>query len=242
MKVLLKISLLIVFAVYLVFAVTKFNGVQKPETCSAVNVMVEDSVKAVFITPEEIRSILVAAEAYPLGREMKRIDCVRIGKVLTGNPFVSDALCYKTAGGHVVIKVRQRLPVMRVISGTSGDYFIDAHGKIMPRMHYTADLAVATGSISVEYARKHLVPLGVFLRDNVFWNRQVEQIHVDSAGNMEMIPRVGNHVVYIGEPSGIPQKLQRLKIFYEKALNKIGWNKYSWINIEYDNQIVCKKQ
>ena len=29
--------------------------------------------------------------------------------------------------------------------------------------------------------------------------------------------------------------------FYQYGLSKVGWNKYSYINLEFDNQIICKK-
>ena len=36
-------------------------------------------------------------------------------------------------------------------------------------------------------------------------------------------------------------KLDRLKTFYGKALNEVGWNKYSRISLEFSNQIICTK-
>ena len=36
--------------------------------------------------------------------------------------------------------------------------------------------------------------------------------------------------------------LKRLRQFYAKALNVIGWNKYKRINVEFSNQIVCKRK
>ena len=30
--------------------------------------------------------------------------------------------------------------------------------------------------------------------------------------------------------------------FNKYGLNKAGWNKYYYINIEFDNQIICKKK
>jgi cell division protein FtsQ len=32
-----------------------------------------------------------------------------------------------------------------------------------------------------------------------------------------------------------------MRKFYLYGLNKAGWNKYSYINVEFDNQIICKK-
>ena len=33
-----------------------------------------------------------------------------------------------------------------------------------------------------------------------------------------------------------------MRLFYEKALNRVGWNKYSRINVEFDNQIICTRR
>ncbi|MFA6820046.1 MAG: cell division protein FtsQ, partial [Bacteroidaceae bacterium] len=32
-----------------------------------------------------------------------------------------------------------------------------------------------------------------------------------------------------------------LKVFYQKVLCKVGWNKYNRIDVEFGNQIVCTK-
>ena len=38
------------------------------------------------------------------------------------------------------------------------------------------------------------------------------------------------------------EKFEKLETFYKKALNQIGWNKYSRISLEFDNQIICTKK
>ena len=130
---------------------------------------------------------------------------------------------------------------MRIISDNGDNYYIDTRGKVMPHMHYSADLVVATGHISKQYAHSKLLPIGRLLKYDKFWDNQIEQINVDSPGNVELFPRIGDHVVYIGQPVRVTQKLKRLKAFYAQVLNQVGWNKYSRIDIEYDNQIICKK-
>ena len=39
----------------------------------------------------------------------------------------------------------------------------------------------------------------------------------------------------------VNKKMNRLEKFYKYGLSQAGWNKYSYINIEFDNQIICKK-
>ena len=34
----------------------------------------------------------------------------------------------------------------------------------------------------------------------------------------------------------------RMRTFYQSALNRVGWNKYERISIEFNNQIICTKK
>ena len=89
-----------------------------------------------------------------------------------------------------------------------------------------------------------------------FWKNQIVQINILPDLGVELVPRVGEHVVYIGQlpyandkikrkeliKEFIRNKTERLEMFYKYGLNKAGWNKYYYINIEFDNQIICKKK
>jgi len=56
------------------------------------------------------------------------------------------------------------------------------------------------------------------------------------------VPRVGEHIAYLGQPTGVANKLERLRKFYRYGLNQAGWNKYSRVSVEFDNQIICKRR
>ena len=93
-----------------------------------------------------------------------------------------------------------------------------------------------------KYAQTALKQFGLLLLDDPFWHSQIEQINVLPDGSVEMIPRVGDHIVYLGQPTHLKEKLTRLEKFYRYGLSKAGWNKYSYINIEFNNQIICKRR
>jgi cell division protein FtsQ len=101
---------------------------------------------------------------------------------------------------------------------------------------------VATGSISRGYATRVLAPLANQLRDDMFWQNQIEQLNVLGDGSLELVPRVGDHIVYLGAPTDIPEKLDRLRKFYKYGLSHAGWNRYERISVEFGNQIICKKR
>lgn len=110
--------------------------------------------------------------------------------------------------------------------------------------------------ISRWYARNYLSYLAIELMKDDFWKNQIVQINILPDLGVELVPRVGEHIVYLGN---IPQtkyvnrrkalvqgfvqkKMDRLKKFYKYGLSQAGWNKYSYIDLEFDNQIICKKK
>ena len=60
--------------------------------------------------------------------------------------------------------------------------------------------------------------------------------------NSKRVPRVGDNIVYLGRPDGLRRKLDRLRKFYKYGLSRVGWDRYSYISVEFDNQIICKKR
>ncbi len=63
---------------------------------------------------------------------------------------------------------------------------------------------------------RDLYKFGVFLQNNSFWDAQIEQINVLPGKNIELVPRVGDHLIYLGKLTDFEKKLKRVKAFYEK--------------------------
>ncbi len=230
-------------AVYLVLAITAFNRPDElSDVCTEVKIDIEEGVVKGFLTPDEIKHELQHARLYPLGDPMSQVSARRIEESLLKNPFVESAQCYKTQSGRVFIHLKQRLPVARVKADNGEDYYVDTYGNIMPNTQFTSDLVIVTGHVTKQYAKKVLANVGNYLIKNKMWRSQAEQLNVLADGSIEMIPRVGEHIIYLGQPTDIARKLDRLEKFYKYGLSKAGWNKYSYISLEFDNQIICKKR
>ena len=232
----------IALAVYLVMAITAFN---KPDElsniCSEVKIDIKDDVVKGFLSADEIKQQLQRSGLYPLGKPIADVKARHIEKALLQNPFVETAQCYKTQTGRVFITLSQRLPIVHVKSANGDDYYVDSHGNIMPNARYANDLVIVTGTLTRKYAQNVLSRIGNYLVQNQLWRNQIEQLNVLPDGSMEMVPRVGDHIVHLGQPTGFAKKLERLEKFYKYGLSKAGWNRYSYISLEFDNQIICKK-
>lgn len=256
-KKIITIVLDVVLGIYLVFAFTAFN---KPDetanVCTKVSIDIADEAQNGFINASEIRDRLERHKLYPLEKPLKYVDARKIEDMLKTSPFVNTAECYKTQNGHVNISITQRMPIVRIKSVNGDDYYLDDKDAIMPNSSYTSDLIIATGYINKWFATNYVSALSKALMSNDLWENQIEQINVLPDRGIELVPRVGDHIIYLGQlPSSndrtkrlslienfTKQKLTRLEKFYKYGLSQAGWNKYSYINLEFDNQIICKRR
>lgn len=252
----LLVTVDIVLAVYLLCAFTVFN---KPDetarVCTKAKIVVADESSNGFINANEITKRLKSAGLYPLGKLMRDINAREIEEKLKKSPFVKTAQCYKTEDGEVNVSITQLLPVIRVKADNGDDYYLDDKDCIMPNSLYTSDLIIATGNIPRWFARRYISPLGKAIMGNDMWKNLVVQVNVLPDRSIEIVPRVGDHIVHLGTlPEAnskekrqelinqfVDRKLTRLEKFYKYGLAQAGWKKYSYIDIEFDNQIICRK-
>ena len=131
---------------------------------------------------------------------------------------------------------------MRVINNRGQDFYVDSRGEILTQRSLAVQLPVATGYIDRQFAAGELLEVVRVIDQSEFWKAQVEQINVTKDGQIELVPRVGDHLLIIGTADNVEDKLDRLMNFYEKGLDNVGWNKYRSISVAYENQVVCKKR
>jgi len=247
----------ILLAGYLVLAFTAFNKPDESQRlCTQVNIDIQDEATNGFINAQEIKRRLEKEHLYPLSQPMRKVNLREIEELLKASPFVKTAECYKTEGGAVNITLTQRMPVVRVKANNGDDYYLDDKDCVMPNSHYTSDLIIATGDISKSFATHYLSPMSKAIMANPLWSNQIEQINVLPDKTIELVPRVGNHIIGLGiipynkykskqnaiVTAFIEKKLSRLEKFYRYGLSQAGWNRYSYINLAFDNQIICKRR
>ena len=119
---------------------------------------------------------------------------------------------------------------------------MDSRGEILTQHSLAVQLPVATGYIDRRFASQDLLRVVRAIEGSEFWKAQVEQIDVTKEGYIQLVPRVGDHLLVLGTADDVERKLDRLMNFYEKGLDNVGWNKYRTISVAYDNQVVCKKR
>ncbi len=237
------ITIDLLVGIYLVLAMTAFNKPDETkDVCTYVHIEIERDLTDGFLDEKAIRLMLRHSGLTMDSLLMKDINTRKVEEVLQGHELIDHVDCYKAINGVVCIKVHQRVPVIRVMADNHEDYYVDSQGGIIDRKTYIGNQIVATGAITKKYASEVLAPVADIIRANDLWKNQIVQLNVLDDGSLELIPRVGDHIAYLGQPVDIEKKLERLRKFYRYGLNEAGWNRYSRISVEYGNQIICKKR
>ncbi|MCE5174651.1 MAG: cell division protein FtsQ/DivIB [Bacteroidales bacterium] len=227
---------------YMIYAIVTFSDRNSEVRCKEVIVVVKDSSEHQFVREAEIRDLLKREHLKLVGKRLKSIDYGLVETAAASHRLVRRAECYSSPSGIVYINVWQHIPIIRMMS-KNANYYLDQDGKrtgLSP--HSAADVVVATGEIKKALTVRKLYKMALLMQKDPFWDAQIEQISVEPNGEWTLIPRVGDYEILLGLPNNMEEKLQRLRLFYEKGLSKVGWERYSKINLKYENQIVCTKK
>ncbi len=234
---------------------------QKLQKCKGLKIRIADETGNYFIEPKDIVELLNSKAGRVKQLEMKDVDLSKLERLVYTNPYVKKAEVYSTIDGYVNIEVWQRDPIVRVVNIDNEHFYIDREGEFMPVTDkYTCQVPVASGfiydrpfrygnsNINKESTKdkasstlKQLFEIAEFLQANEFWNAQIEQIYVNEISEIELIPRVGNHAILIGSAKNLNEKMNNLLVFYNEGISKKGWDKYSRINLKFENQVICTK-
>ncbi len=207
-----------------------------------------------FVNVEDIRLIIERRFGYNLeGVPLAGLDVERVERVLEEDPFIYESDVYVDAKNRIHIHIGQRDPLVRIIDKNGANYYLDRNGHKMPlSKHYAARVLVVTGNLppyvedfletKKENSLANVFRLAETLNQDDFLLAQIEQIYVNSKGDITLIPKVGNQKIILGPYEDVGKKLKRLKTFYKEGIPYEGWQKYKTINLSFKDQIVCKKK
>ena len=241
-KKILSILVALIFTGYMVFSILFMSEGDNDRICQGVGIHIKDSLDISIVNSDIICDLLESGNLQPQGKLLDAIDTKSMEDLLLTHPLIAAAECYKTSGGEVKIIVRSKVPMVRVMNNRGEDYYVDSRGELLTHRMLSVHLLVATGYIERSFASKELLDVVNAINKSDFWKAQIVQINVNRDRHIELVPRVGNHLLILGSADDLENKLDRLFNFYGKGLDKIGWNKYRSVSVAYANQIVCKKR
>lgn len=184
--------------------------------------------------------------------QIKELDLVSLELELEKDSRVLNAEVFLDAQNKLYIQIEQREPIMRIISDSGENYYIDNNGdKIQPIKSVAARVPIVTGHVMkyrsdwMSQPKHNLNDLYSLISSSSkddFLRALFEQIHVDEGGQLTIIPKFGGEKLFFGDIRFLDEKLENIKIAYSRLLKTEGYGKYAVLKMDIPNQIVPSQE
>ena len=230
----IKLFFLLVLLSGLFYSTISVNNLRD---ISKTDIYIHDS-SNLFITKDSIKSAVIeiittknihksSVHLKALEFELNKIELVR-----KSNVFID-------VNGTIVIDIEQRKPIARFIDNKS---YLDEDGLVMPKSkYYSARVPVIKGYTNNLDQLDLIYKLSNYIKDDKFLSQSATEILIDSNSNFSIKLRDYRFKILIGQLNNLDLKIKNFKAFYINASANQILNKYSVINLQFDNQVVCVK-
>lgn len=204
-----------------------------------------------FLDENDIMRLMELNKENLKGASLDQVDMREVERKIMREPFVEDAQLYSDLKGNLMVKTSLRRPIARIVRNDGPDGYIAEDGTVMPTSDkFTSRVILVSGeyvhqlvkqkNLNTSEEGKQLVGLIETIRADEFWSAQIAQLDIDHKMRITLLPQVGDETIEFGRPENIDTKFEKLMIFYKEILPRMGWNKYSRVNLEYEGQIVAE--
>ncbi len=174
------------------------------------------------------------------------LDVNEMEKTLKNDPWIGEAQVYIDNKKKLHLDVTQRKPIVRIFDVAGNSYYMDKTLATMPlseKFHYYTNVVVNvpvigndTPGLIVKTSIARLV--NTLLADS-FWAAQVSHINYEQGNNFSINTVFGKQVIVLGDTGRLEEKLANVRMFYNKVMNRIGWDKYDTIDVRFKEQVVA---
>lgn len=192
-----------------------------------------------FITHSDVSKLLIQNQLGGLKVAKEALDLNSLENRLLSNPMIASAEVSIRVNGDFSAKIKQKKPIARI--STKDAFYMDSQGGIMPlSSNYTERVPIVTGAINKEDLENVFIIANKVYYD-AFLKTNVVQIHQNSDKTIDLKLRQSNFIVQLGSLKHLDKKINNLRAFYQKIIKDKTVNKYSKVNLQFDNQVVCTK-
>lgn len=191
---------------------------------------------------------------------VKQVDKQDVRQVVMTNPYVERADISVSIRSEVVVRVVQRTPIVRMFMHGE-EFYLDREGKYMPvSQEGSVSVLVGNGSFSEYFTSDHAVidyhelstdekycnlpsvrvwRLASYLYQHPDYGCLFDQVSINADGDLLLVPKVGSHIVVVGDLDSLDTRFSDLLDFYRKGMKQVGWNTYKQVSIKYNGQVIC---
>ena len=226
--------------------------IKDSKKCTGVEINIKAISSNFFVDKGDILNIITAgSNGNLLDRVVSSFDLQAIEMELEKNIWVKRAQLFFDNNEKLHVNVIEREPLARVFSNLGTTFYVDKDLSMLPLSEkFSARLPIFTNFPSDKKVLlpsdssllRDIISISLAIQKDSFHMAMIEQIDITAQQTFEMLPKFGNAVIVVGDAKNIENKLSKLRLFYKEIMVKAGWNMYSEINIQYNNQVVAKRK
>ncbi len=218
--------------------------------CRGIEINISGVSTNFFIDKADVNKIISAYEGpKAVGKPISGFNLAAMEAALKNDVWIQEAEMFFDNNEVLQVSVEEREPVARIFTTGGSTFYIDSSDMMLPLSEkFSARVPVFTNFPSevkvLSKADSNLLndikKISIKIQADSFLMAMIDQVDITAARSFEMIPKLGNQVIVFGDGTDVDQKFKKLQLFYKKVIMKMGWNRYSVINLQYRNQVVAK--
>jgi cell division protein FtsQ len=205
-----------------------------------------------FLNGKIIRSYLKSKAKIDLDSiSVAELNVGEVEKVLRQNEYVRHCQVATDVKGNLWIEIEEHKPLARLWGNETPSCYLTENATFFPASpHFALRTLLLTGAgvdkmqqdtaFFAKTEGKELLDFLRYIEKDKFWRAQIAQIHLDSRFELTLFPQIGEQEIEFGTAQNFEQKLDKIKVFYEKIIPNRGWGRYKTVSVKYAGQIVCK--
>lgn len=211
--------------------------------CPSVKFIIKDRAERLYLTEQELNSLLQSENLYPVGKVLDEGVLYHIEKTVKSHPMVRTAECYVTVRDEVRIRITQRVPLLRVQTAAGETYLIDTDRRVMQaRASVKDEVPVVTGTVGVKMAASQMADFAEWLQNNDYWRNAIHHVRVQSPQMIYVYLRGENRPrIVLGGMNRYEQKLAKLRIFLEKGGEATQGKQYTELDLRFKGQVIGRQ-
>ena len=234
--------------VLLVAAINKKDSNQ----CKAVEITIKGVQNNFFMDKSDVTRMLEKMNFGTLkGKAIAAFNLAGMEAILEKNEWIKNAELFFDNNDVLRINIMEREPIARIFNSAGNSFYIDSSTTRLPlsnkfsaRLPVFTNFPIAVNSISKDDSNllAEIKNISIYISQSPFWMAQIEQVDITPERSFEMVPKIGNQLIVFGSADNYEEKFTNLLIFYKNVQSKVGWNKYSSLNVSYKNQVIAVKR
>lgn len=261
-KIALNIAALLAIVGYMTVTIIAADNHSDMVRFSRLDVTIVDSADIGFVTHDTVERLVLGSVA-AIGHPLSNIHLGDIEERLEANQYVDSVEVSSSIDGVIKVRLRQRRPIMRVLSENGYNFLVDSALNIMrPTDTFHPKVPIISGvpcfgfspdfygrldrkkyAVDAENLKK-LINFVQIVASDEFLDRLCAQIFVACRGinimEVEIVPTMGRSTIKVGELNDSFDKLNKVKAFYRSAYSYAGLDTAQVVDIRFKDQILVR--